>query len=99
MKPEDSQIDVLLKRYGSHARSGAAAEHLDADELNAFAEGVAPAAARSRYMSHLAECGDCRGLATQLSIAAGATTRVSIGGLEASGSFWQKLTAFFAPPM
>jgi hypothetical protein len=100
MKPEDPQIDVLLKRYGSHARSGATAEHLDADELNAFAEGVAPAAARSRYVSHLAECGDCRGLATQLSIAAGATARLSAGGLEtAKGSIWGTLTSFFAPPM
>ena len=99
MKSEDSQIDVLLKRYGSHARSGATADHLDADELNAFAEGVAPAAARSRYVSHLADCDDCRGLATQLSIAAGATARVSAGGIDsASGSFWEKLTAFFTPP-
>ncbi len=100
MKPEDSQIDVLLRRYGSHAKRGAAAEHLDADELNAFAEGMAPAAARSRYVSHLAECDDCRGLATQLSIAAGATASAGAGQIEnASASLWQKLTSFFAPPM
>src|SRR6266851_1227061 len=92
MQPEDSQIDVLLKRYGGHAPAGAPADHLDADELNAFAEGAAPATARSRYVSHLAECHDCRTLATQLSIAAGAT---ETGG----GSLWQKLTSFFAPPM
>jgi hypothetical protein len=100
MKPEDSQIDVLLKRYGGHATSGAAAGHLDADELNAFAERSVPAAARSRYVSHLAECDDCRGLATQLSIAAGATVSASAGGIEtAGGSLWQRLTSFFAPPM
>jgi hypothetical protein len=100
MQPEDSQIDVLLKRYGRQARSGAAAEHLDADELNAFAERSAPAAARSRYVSHLAECDDCRALATQLSIAAGATASVGAGAIEtAGGSLWQKLTLFFAPPM
>jgi hypothetical protein len=100
MQPEDSQIDVLLKRYGRHAKSGAAAEHLDADELNAFAERSAPAASRSRYVSHLAECDDCRKLATQLSIAAGVTASVGAGSIEtASGSFWQKLTSFFAPPM
>ena len=99
MKPEDSQIDVLLRRYGSHAKGAPAAEHLDADELNAFAEGAAPAAARSRYVSHLVECDDCRGLATQLSIAAGATASAGAGAIDAaSGSFWQKLTSFFAPP-
>ena len=100
MQPEDSQIDVLLNRYGREARSGALAEHLDADELNAFAEGAAPASARSRYVSHLAECDDCRTLVTQLSIAAGATANMGAGAIEtASGSFWQKLTSFFAPPM
>ena len=100
MQPEDSQIDVLLKRYGGHAPTGAPAEHLDADELNAFAERSAPAAARARYVSHLAECNDCRTLATQLSIAAGATANAGAGAIEtASGSLWQKLTSFFAPPM
>jgi hypothetical protein len=99
MKPEDSQIDVLLKRYGGRAKSGAVAGHLDADELNAFAERSAPAAARSRYVSHLAECDVCRGLATQLSIAAGATVSASAGAVEAAkGSFWEKLTSFLAPP-
>src|SRR5258707_1379609 len=100
MQPEDSQIDVLLKRYGREARSGAAAEHLDADELNAFAERSLPAAARSRYVSHLAAWDDCRGLATPLSIAAGATASLGAGAIEtASGSPWQKLTSFFAPPV
>src|SRR6266850_17204 len=87
MQPEDSQIDALLKRYGREAGSGAPAEHLDADELNAFAEGAAPASARSRYVSHLAECYDCRQLATQLSIAAGATVIAGAGAIEtADGS-------------
>lgn len=100
MQPEDSQIDVLLKRYGGHAPTGAPAEHLDADELNAFAERLVPAAARSRYVSHLAECNACRTLATQLSIAAGATANAGAGAIEtADGSLWQKLTSFFAPPM
>src|ERR1700674_5675898 len=100
MQPEDSQIDILLKRYGGHAPTGAPADHLDADELSAFAEGAVPAAARSRYVSHLAECHDCRTLATQLSIAAGATANAGAGAIETgSGSLWQKLTSFFAPPM
>jgi len=51
-------------------------------------------------VSHLADCDDWRNLATQLSIAAGATASAGAGAIESgSGSFWQKLTSFFAPPM
>jgi hypothetical protein len=51
-------------------------------------------------VSHLAECDDCRKLATQLSIAAGATASAGAGAIEtAGGSLWGKLTSFFAPPI
>src|SRR5260370_36967267 len=97
MQPEDSQIDVLLKRYGGHAPAGAPADHLDADELNAFAEGVAPAAARSRYVSHLAECHDCPTLATQLSIPAGPTRNTGAGAIEtAAGPASHKPSSLFS---
>jgi hypothetical protein len=48
----------------------ASSAHLDADELNAFAENAAPEAARSRYLSHLADCDDCRRTAARLTLAA-----------------------------
>ena len=73
MSFEDTQIDVLLRRHAERARSNSAIEHLDADELNAFAEGSLPVAARSRCVSHLADCDDCRRLVSQLAIGAGAT--------------------------
>jgi len=60
MSFEDPQIDVLLRRHAERAGSKAAIEHLDADELNAFAERSLPVAARSRFVSHLADCDDCR---------------------------------------
>src|SRR6266436_785321 len=66
MSFEDTQIDVLLRRHAERARSNSAIEHLDADELNAFAEGSLPVAARSRCVSHLADCDDCRRLVSQL---------------------------------
>jgi hypothetical protein len=35
-------------------------EHLDADEIVAFAENALPAAARARTVAHLADCNECR---------------------------------------
>ncbi len=98
MTPNDPQIDVLLRRYAGQAKSDAATEHLDADELSAFAEGSLPEAARSRYVSHLVECDDCRKLVTQLANAAGAVAIAEAAG-PIETSLWQKLTAFFAPPV
>ncbi|MCA1642716.1 MAG: zf-HC2 domain-containing protein [Acidobacteria bacterium] len=86
MKPEfDRETDALLR---DHARRGGAApfthdrfsprratafaEHLDADELSAFAENAAPEAARARFLSHIADCDDCRRAATGLALAANA---------------------------
>ena len=99
MTPDDAQIDVLMRRYARQAEAGPAAEHLDADELNAFAEGSLPPAARSSYVSHLADCADCRKLATKLTIAVGATRGEAAGSIQVgTESLWQKLTTFFAAP-
>ena len=100
MSFEDTQIDVLLRRHAERARSNAATEHLDADELNAFAEGSLPSAARSRYVSHLADCDDCRRLVSQLAISAGAVARAEAAGAPATAhiSWLERLGAFFRPP-
>src|SRR5262249_31793873 len=98
MKFEDTQIDVLLTRHAQNAKAGVTAGHLDADELNTFAEGATPVATRARYISHLAECDDCRRLAAQLAVSAGASASAVTGPTGVSDrSLWQKLTAFFAP--
>ncbi len=100
MSFEDTQIDVLLRRHAERARSNAGIEHLDADELNAFAEGSLPAAARSRYVSHLADCDDCRRLVSQLSMTAGAVAKAEAAGAPTTAhiSWLDKLGAFFRPP-
>src|SRR6266446_6940741 len=100
MSFEDTQIDVLLRRHAERARSNAGIEHLDADELNAFAEGSLPAAARARYVSHLADCDDCRRLVSQLSMTAGAVAKAEAAGAPTTAhiSWLDKLGAFFRPP-
>ncbi len=99
MTTNDAQIDVLLRRYAGRSQSGPATEHLDADELNAFAEGSLPEASRSRYVSHLADCDDCRKVVSQLAISSGAVlaaeaTRVA----DSPGySWWKRFSGFFSP--
>src|SRR2546425_901914 len=100
MSFEDPQIDVLLRRHAERARSNAAIEHLDAGEVNALAERSLPLAARSRCVSHLADCDDCRRLVSQLAISAGAVAKAETAGAPAAAhaSWLEKLGAFFRPP-
>ena len=97
MTPHDSEMNVLLRRYASAATDGKNREHLDPDELNAFAEGTLPPAARSRYMSHLADCDDCRRAVTELAGASGRLEPVAVPAQSAVESWWQKIGAAFAP--
>ncbi|MDQ3584748.1 MAG: hypothetical protein M3407_03140 [Acidobacteriota bacterium] len=76
----DKEMDVLLRR---HAQSQAAPRHtfapqdnvasagahLDADELSAYAENALPASALARYAAHLADCDECRKVATSITLA------------------------------
>ena len=99
MTPNDAQIDVLLRRHAQQVKSKSATlQHLDADELNAFAEGSLPAAARSRYVSHLADCDDCRKVASQLAITSGAVMAAEATVADSQGySWWKRLSGFFSP--
>ncbi|HXM50214.1 MAG TPA: hypothetical protein VN956_20400 [Pyrinomonadaceae bacterium] len=93
MTSNDPQIDVLLRRYAGQSHSQTAAEHLDADELNAFAEGSLPAAARARYVSHLIDCDNCRQIVSQLAISSGALIKneaEATGGIQRY-SWWKRL--------
>ena len=71
MKQEtNNEIDLLLRRLSRRQDvpvSDADSDHLDADELNAYAENALPAAARARYTEHLADCSKCREVVVQLS--------------------------------
>jgi hypothetical protein len=98
MTPNDVQIDVLMRRYAKHAGGASSPEHLDVDELSAFAEGGLPPAARARYVSHLADCDNCRQLVSQLAISAGTTMTEPAGAIAGARISWsQKLSALFAP--
>jgi len=99
MPSNDAQIDVLLRRYAGQSQPAAAGEHLDADELNAFAEGSLPAAARSRYLSHLVDCDNCRQVVSQLAISGGALVKMeSEATTDTQGySWWKRLAGFFSP--
>lgn len=88
---------ALYAGDGIDGGNGGAEDHLDADELNSYAEGVVPAPARARYMEHLAECDSCRRVVIDLSQAAGAANRFDVPAEQKGAGFWQTLTAFFSP--
>ncbi len=106
----NNEVDLLLRSFAkgrddsalrsasaSAGGNGAFPEHLDTDELNSYAEGVAPAAARARYTAHLADCEACRRIVIDLSQAAGAVNRIEVSRQESGPGFWQKLAAVFSP--
>lgn len=109
----DREIDALLRRHTRVAARGRVLEdegsahspqsaHLDADELNAFAENALPAAARSLYLSHLADCGECRraaaGLASMSNVSIETEHRaVSLKASEAVAARGGWLSALFSP--
>jgi len=98
MTSNDAQIDVLLRRYAGHSQSKSATEHLDADELNAFAEGSLPEAARARYVSHLVDCDNCRQIVSQLAVNRGAVIAAEAStARDAAGySWWKGLSGLFS---
>ncbi|HXD31569.1 MAG TPA: zf-HC2 domain-containing protein [Pyrinomonadaceae bacterium] len=103
-QPEYNEIDSLLRSWAGRERSvsgnssdGRAGAHLDADELNSYAEGALPPATRARYTPHLVECDECRKIVAQLAVAAGPVARELVAA-KPEGRGWQKaLAALFAP--
>lgn len=116
MKHSDStEMDRLLRRYarrGGEALRAAsehvapeanAGAHMDADEMNAYAEGALPEGTRSRYFAHLADCDSCRKLVTDLTLAAARIDegRARVASLETTPhkSWREWLAAIFSPPV
>ena len=98
MTPEDKQIDLLISRHARRATTNVAvADHLDADELSTFAEGALPPAARARYVSHLANCDQCRKLVAQLAINTGVTVAAESARAENKRRWWQGFGSLFTP--
>src|ERR1044071_4689301 len=109
-RPDNTEMDRLLRRHarlGGGAVGGSAAAdnggaHMDADEMNAYAEGALPEAARSRYFAHLADCDSCRKLVTELTLAATVSAegreRAAAAIVPAPSKSWrERLAAFFSP--
>src|SRR6266478_1868024 len=90
-----------MRRFAKDPGRATESSHLDADEMSAFAEGVLPPAARAQYVSHLADCDQCRKQVSSLAIAAGAVTRTeqSVADQIERRRFWQILVGFFALPV
>lgn len=99
MTPNDSEMDVLLRRFAKVASGVKTIDHLDADELNAFAEGALPVATRSRYVSHLADCDDCRRAVTELAAASRRVEKTVVPAPVPATpeSWWKKIGLRFAP--
>jgi len=103
MKEEtNSEMDLLLRRLGGRPEASVSGSngdinHLDTDELSAYAENVLPAAARTRYTEHLAECARCRELVVQLSSSAGVVSAVETLKAPMPSALRKFLASLFSP--
>ena len=98
----NNEMDLLLRRLGRRHEEPASngdghLNHLDADELSAYAENALPAAARARYTEHLAECTRCRELVVSLSGAAGVVVAQETVKVPASSGLRKFLASLFSP--
>ena len=106
-RDNNNEIDLLLRSLAKSGRidspspgeNRALSDHLDADELNCFAEGVVPAPARARYITHLADCASCRGVVVNLAQASGAAARYETLDQRTGSGFWHKMGNLFSPPV
>jgi hypothetical protein len=95
----NNEIDLLLRRMSRQDGGSVRDQHLDADELSSYAQNALPAAARARYMEHLAECSTCRKLVTELSLSLGATAAaaVPVETIAAPSALKKFLASLFSP--
>ncbi len=73
--------------------------HLDADELNSYAERALPEVTHARYTAHLADCTRCRKIVTELTLASGASLAGSRLEKPVSATLLESFSAFFALPV
>jgi hypothetical protein len=108
---KNNEIGLLLRKLSRHeltdsakatrvanaADEDEAGQHLDTDELNAYAENALPSTARILYTEHLADCERCRKLVAELSLASGASVRLASVEIRAPSGFRKFLSSFFSP--
>ena len=111
----NNAIDLLLRSLArgerEHAHSGTdpvslvgsdsamASDHLDADELSLYAEGVLAPPTKARYTAHLADCDRCRTMVVGLAQAAGLTVQREPVVQQGGRSFWQSFVTIFSLPV
>jgi hypothetical protein len=109
-RASNNEIDLLLRKLARHETdpakttqgdggvpAGVAGDHLDADELNAYAENAVPTTSRIRYTEHLADCAMCRKLVVELSRSATVSASYSTVETKAPSSLKQFLAWLFSP--
>src|ERR1051325_5862558 len=68
--------------------------------MNTFAEGKLSPAARAHYLSHLADCDDCRRQVSALAIGSGAVPQLETAAARNEPPrFWQSFAGWFAIPV
>ncbi len=101
------EIDLLLRSMAKRGQKSSVLNedesrqpdsHLDADELNAFAEQALPTATRARYTAHLADCSSCRKIVSDLAMSSGIVTREPPLAEATGSTFFEKLRALLTPP-
>jgi hypothetical protein len=116
----NTEMDLLLRRHArrksilatgagdvtaSCTEQTSTGPHMDADEMNSYAEGGVPVAARARYVAHLADCDQCRSIVTDLTLAANVhiedeeSARQQAAATTPQSSWREWLAALFAPPL
>jgi hypothetical protein len=105
---DQNKMDLLLRSFARRNPGAASAQatgddafsaHLDADELNAFAEGVLPERARGRYSEHLADCAKCRGVVIKLTQAADIPEQRQTVEEQSVATFWDRIKLVFSQPV
>jgi len=109
MKREsNNEMDLILRKLGRESTTvpvmegngspeTAAEKHLDADELNAYAENALPLKTRARYTEHLADCTRCRQIVSQLNLASGVTMEEKTSVVPTLSGWKAFLSSLFSP--
>ncbi|HKP47191.1 MAG TPA: hypothetical protein VJT50_11370 [Pyrinomonadaceae bacterium] len=101
-KTDNNEMDLFLRALAKRNPIAAAESdrkltaHLDADELNCFAEGITTAAERSRYVKHLADCSTCRDQVTRL-VPVSAVLRREVSEQETAPRFRTWIGSLLSP--
>ena len=109
MKQEsNNEMDLILRKLGRESTTlpvmegngspeTAAEKHLDADELNAYAENALPLKTRARYTEHVADCTRCRQIVSQLNLAAGLIVEEKSSVVPPLSGWKALLSSLFSP--